>query len=159
MSQTPRNSLVQWKSQSSYKCLQGFLWSAPHTLCLILILILFFLGHPIPTGLYFCLRTFAPAASVMFICQIARWLIPLSLWWFFSNVTFSQGPFLPAVYFHLHPSSLPCFIFSVEVSSIQHVACLVYCLSLSLIVWAEDRGFCFVYFCILSPTFRTVLCP
>ena len=115
---------IQWKSQSSYKCLRGFLWSAPHTLCLLLILILFPVGHPIPTGLYFCLRTFAPAASVTFICQIARWLIPLSLWWFFSNVTLSQGPFLPAVYFHLHPSSLPCFIFSAEVSSIQHVPCL-----------------------------------
>ena len=69
------------------------------------------------------------------------------------------GPFLPAVYFHLHPSSLPCFIFSAEVSSIQHVPCLFNVFLFPL--WFKLRTGVLALFTSASfhLPFRTALCP
>lgn len=44
--------------------------------------------------------------SGMLFSQIARWLVFWSFSWFCSNVTFSLGPCLHAVYFNMPPSPL-----------------------------------------------------
>ena len=151
--------VIQWKSQSSYRCLQGFLWSAPHTLCFILILILFHLGHPIPTGLYFCLRTFAPKASVTFFCQITRWLIPRFLWWFFSNAPSPRGLsyllYISTCTPHPFPASFS--LWKLAPSNTLHVLFTVFLFSLQ---YKLRTG----VFALFTPPsfhlpFRTVLCP
>lgn len=44
--------------------------------------------------------------SGMLFSQVARWFVSWSFSWFFSNVTFSLGPFLHAVYLSLQTSPL-----------------------------------------------------
>lgn len=102
---------------------------------------------------YPCLRTFAPVISVWNAVLSDSQAAPWSFSWFCLNLTFSLGPFLHTICSTVAQSPLPqhyllCFVFSLTVTTIQHITLFtVFLFPLEYRLY-EGRDFCM--FCSLT---------